>query len=47
MWNLKNKTSEHRKKRERPRNRHLTTETKLMVATGKVGGGMCEIGDGD
>ena len=46
MWNSNNKTNEQREKRERgkPRNRLLTTENKLMVTRGEVGGG--EIGDG-
>ena len=42
MWNLRNKTDEHRgKEREREREtNHKTTENKLRVAGGAVGGGM-------
>ena len=49
MWNLRNKTNEQRKKRERdkPRNGLLTIENKPMVTRGDVGEGMGEIGDGD
>ena len=48
MWNLRNKTSEQKwGKRHRPRNILLTTENKLMVTRGEVGGRMSEIGDGD
>ena len=45
MWNLRYKSSEKRKKkkREKPRNRLLTIENKLIVA---MGGRMGEIGDG-
>ena len=42
MWNLRNKTNEHRwgkKERGKPRNRLLTIENKLMVTGGEVGGG--------
>ena len=46
MWNLRNKTSEHKGKereterdRGNPRNRLLTIENKLMVNRGEVGGG--------
>ena len=38
MWNLKNKINEHRKKRDKPRNRLLTIESKLMVTRGELGG---------
>ena len=40
MWNLRNKTDEQRKKRERekPRHRLLTIENKLMVTRGEVAG---------
>ena len=51
MWNLRNKTNEQKGKKERerekPRNRPLTVENKLMVTRGEVGGGTGEIGDGD
>ena len=49
MRNLRNKTNEQRKKRERdkPRNRLLTIENKLMVTRGEVGRGMGVTGDGD
>jgi len=33
--------------RDKPRNKLLTTENKLMVTRGEVSGGMGEIGDGD
>ena len=46
MWNLRDKTKEQRK-RDKPRNRFLTIENKLMVTRGEVGGEMGEIGDGD
>ena len=36
-----------KKKREKPKNRPLTIENKLMVTRGEVGGGMGEISDGD
>ena len=38
MWNLRNKTNEQREKRERekPRNRLLTIEDKLMVTRGQA-----------
>ena len=43
MWNLRNKTNEQREKKERekdkPGNRLLTIENKLMVTRGEVGGG--------
>ena len=41
MWNLRNKTIEQRKKRERdkPRNRLLIMENKLKVAGWEVGRG--------
>ena len=39
IWNLRNKTDEHRKNRGKPRNRLLTIENKLRVAGGEVGGG--------
>ena len=45
MWNLRNKTKE--KKRHKQKNRLLTIENKLMVARGDVVGGMGEIGEGD
>ena len=35
------------KKGDKPRNRLLTIENKLMVTREEVGGGMGEIGDGD
>ena len=44
MWTLRNK---QRKKRDKPRNRPLATENKLMVAWGEVGRGMGEIDDGE
>lgn len=51
MWNLRNQTDEQGKKREKerdkPRNRPLTIENKLIVIKGEVGGGMREIDDGD
>jgi len=48
MWNLRNKTDEHRgKERGKPRNRLVTVESKLIVTIGEVGGRMGEIGDGD
>ena len=38
MWNLRNKTNEHGwGERDKPRNRLLTTENKLMVIRGEVG----------
>ena len=42
MWNLRNKTKEQKKKRERgkPRNRLLTIENTLMVTRREVGEGM-------
>ena len=48
MWNLRNRTNEQRRKKERdkPRKRFLTLENKVMVTRGEVGGGMGEIGDG-
>ena len=50
VWNLRNKINKQRGKREggrdKPRNRPLTTENKLMVTRGEVGGRMGEIGDG-
>ena len=46
VWNLRNKTNEQRKK-ETNKKTLLTTENKLVVARGKVGGGMDEIGKGD
>ena len=40
MWNLRNKTNEHRgKKRGKLRNRLLTIENKLRVTGGEVGEG--------
>ena len=36
-----------KRERDKPRNRLLTIENKLMVTRGEVGGGMGEIGDGD
>ena len=44
-WNLRNKTNEKRKKRERekPGNRLLTLENKLMATRREVSGGMGEI----
>ena len=41
LWNLRNKTNKQRKKREsdKPRNRFLNMENKLMVTRGEVGGG--------
>ena len=49
MWNLRNKTNVRggKEKRGKPRNRLLTIENKLLVTRKEVGGGMCEIGDGD
>ena len=49
MWNLRNKTNEHRKnKRDKPRNRLLTTKNKLMVIREEgERGRMGQIGDGD
>jgi len=47
MWNLRNKTNEQRKKREKPRNRLLTIENKLVVIREKGGKGMGEIDHGD
>ena len=49
MWNLRNKTNDHRgmKERGKPRNRLLTIENKLMVAREEVGGRMGKIGDGN
>ena len=50
MWNLRNKTNEHsgkKSERDKPRNRLLTIENKLMDTRGEVGGGMGEIGEGD
>ena len=44
MWNLRNKT---KKERDKPKNRLLTVENKLMVVTGNVGEGMGEITEGD
>ena len=40
MWNLRNKTNEQREKRERdkPRNRSLSKENKMLVR-GEVGRG--------
>ena len=46
MWNLRNKQAKG-KKREKPRNRLLTIENKLMVIIGEVGRGIGKIGDGD
>ena len=45
MWNLRNKTNEQREKKEKdrdkPRNRLLTIQKKVMVTKGEVGrGGM-------
>ena len=40
MWNLRNKTNEHRGKKERQtENRLLTVENKLNIAGGVMGGG--------
>ena len=47
MWNLKNKINEHRKKRDKPRNRLLTIESKLMVTRGEAGRRMDEMREGD
>ena len=49
MGNLRNKTNEQRKKRERdkPRNRLLTLENKLMVTRGEIGWGESQTGNGD
>ena len=42
MWNLRNKTNAHRRKKERdkPRNRFLGVENKLMVTREKMGEGL-------
>ena len=39
MWNLRNKTHDHREKIEvvKPGNRHLTTKSKLMATRGEAG----------
>ena len=50
MWNLINKTSEHRAKmreRDKSRNKLLTIGNKLMVTIMEVGGGMDYTGDTD
>ena len=50
MWNLRNKTNEHGRgmeKREANQEIDSTIENKMIVSTGKMGGGMGEIGDGD
>ena len=44
-WNLKKKTK--KKKRDKPGNRLLTTENKLVVTRGEAGGGTGAVGDGD
>ena len=48
IWNLRNKTNEQRekKKEDKPRNRLLTIENKVIFTRGRVGG-MGEIGYGD
>ena len=38
---------EGERRKEKPRNRILTIETKMMVIRGKAGGGMGEISEGD
>lgn len=49
MWSLRNKTKEHRERKQRGklRNRLLIIEVKLMVTIGEVGEGMDKIGDRD
>ena len=39
--------NKEKKKEDKPKNRLLTIENKLMVTRGEVGGGMGEIGEGD
>ena len=36
IWNLRNKTKKEKKERDKPRNRHLTIDNKLMVIRGEV-----------
>ena len=43
MCNLRNKTNEQRKTRDKPRNRLLTADNKFPVTREEVGGG--EVGD--
>ena len=43
MWNLRNKTE----RRDKPRDRLLAIEDKLMVTRGEVDVEICEIGEGD
>ena len=40
-------TKQTKKKRDKPKDRLLTVENKLMVTSGEVGGFTAEIGDGD
>ena len=47
MWNLRIKTNEQQKKRNKAIIRILIIENKLMVTSGRWVGGMGEIGDGD
>ena len=49
MWNLGNKTNKRggEREREKPRNRLLTIESKLMVTRRKEGQGVGKIDDGD
>ena len=44
---FKRENKERKKKRDKPKNRLLTTEDKLMGTRGKVGGRMSEMGEGD
>ena len=46
MWILRNKTNEQREESDKPRNRLLTIENKLMATRGEMGGGIGETGDG-
>ena len=47
MWNLRNKTSDTKEKRDKRRNRLLPIENKLRVSRREVGGWMGDTGNGD
>ena len=48
IWNLRNKWAKEKKEdRDKPRNRLLTIENKLMVTRGKVSRGRGETVEGD